>query len=195
MISVGSERDSLVRTFAGSYIALTDEQKKAIKSEIESDPAGRGYKDLSTGEQYRLFCSEYSMDNPEPQGRVALEYVEADLILNALNNHVYEMEGQIPIGSWTVMEEDAKTSKAVRQAVKAINDYAKIKSPLRLSNPGVAMNMGLVVAWGYLTQEELDYWTTKPDPAWQATVIACRSDIVLGGGYIPDLTEFAEALA
>lgn len=57
-------QSNALATHIGYDVALTGDQKAAIKAEVENDPAGRGYAGQSTRIQLELFLTSYNSADP-----------------------------------------------------------------------------------------------------------------------------------
>jgi len=172
---------------------MTDEQKAALKEELATDPTSRGYADKSPNEIVHLMTAEYEIANPEPQGYLAKDYVEAELVRNVLLNHTMAETGK---SGWKALFELSSQSDQIWDAYQTIDGYANAKQVINLANPKVTALFPALVAQGILTEAEAGYLSLYHDPSYQPTIAQpCRADVVLGAGFVPDPSEIAEALA
>lgn len=180
MIDTGSLRNEMIATLLSDQ-PLTDEQKVAIAEELEKDPTGRGYASAGTPiERWKLFVEPYGYANPEPQGRVPITEWAPDELKNVL---LQATVGGVPV--WLAIKSlETHENPQLAGLAKLMPEVFTLKA-ISLENPLVVSALQTLKSIGILSDELYEGITTKPDPNYVDVLVGCRSDVVLGAGWVP----------
>lgn len=147
-------------------------QLQILKSEINTDPQGKGYAGETTGGINFLINEAKIITNPTPQPDIIQEEIPTDRVLNVL--------------------EDIEV-----QAIKAHVSGSALWNIL-LQRPGISLTSNLVtkIFTALVTDSVIDLarvnvlknLSKTPDPSWPANIRGnSRAEVVLGGtGVLPD---------
>lgn len=178
-----TENVYIVATALAAAKALSAEQRLALRSEIQEDPADRGYKRMGSGELLLALALPYSTSNGEERRRVPVSRPRT-------SKEVFEWMDQS--GKWLPLKRLSEgRAGAPAAAAERVLDAIRFAPALAVDT------LSLLVTTGVVTRTELDAWQELEDPEWQPMIDHPSRLEAIGfpSGAVVSLAEIEEAMA
>lgn len=167
------------RTALSQSAPLSAGQSAGLRSEIDTDPALRGYKQggnfIAAADLLLLLNDPYTKPNPNPQGTVPLASMSQVEFAGLISKLLVAVAGlpdanpyKTPIlGAWALQK-----------------DILALLPTISLTSDAVAVMFRTLESAGVLTPAQVAALTTSPDPAWQPTLTLPARASALGLGVV-----------
>lgn len=167
------------RTALSQSAPLNAGQTAGLTSELNTDPALRGYKQggnfIAAADLLLLLNDPYTKPNPQPQAAVPLVSMPQVEFAGLISKLLVAVAG-LP---------DASPYKAPILGAWALQkDILALLPTISLTSDAVAVMFQTLESAGVLTPVQVAALTTYPDPAWQATLTLPARASTLGLGVV-----------
>lgn len=150
----------------------TTEQVSALKTELDTDPTARGYKDSGAlkpvAELVTLLNDQYIISNPTPQGTVSRGIVSKDQFDDDATLLV------LAVGAW--LQDTSNSTNAAYPLIAGLKLLLDEGTTVDYDNPVFQQGMATLEATvknidgSAITAAQVAAFTTKPDPSWQPNI-------------------------